>query len=150
MAACDTRDWRIILRIDAHPEIDEAINFKEISISGGVIVGKVFDASSGGFMSVLRGRCTPATATGHTDMSHLEFVFNVIDAQQRTRLLLLQGVASLAPGENDPQEFRGSFRAFLPYSSPFSVTGAATTPTGRLDTLSFDEGDMGTGTGTQT
>lgn len=146
---CDTLPWFIDLRIDGDFGSEERISFQNITIAGGVIVGKVFD-EPGEFMSVLRGTCTPADFTGNPDMVHLEFVFNVRDVRGGIFVLHLKGVGYLPPSGRF-KEFRGEFRAFLPFAGgPFSFSGDPATVTGQLENLAFDEGDTGTGTGQQT
>lgn len=154
MAACDETEWEITLRIDGDPDREETISFKEISITGGVIVGKVFNGPSipENFMSILRGHCTPAMSTGRPDMSHLEFVFNVRDLRGNLKVLHLQGIGYLPPIAGAiKKQFRGHFRCYLPYSGgPFSFIDTDPVADARLDNLVFDEGDTGTGNGQQT
>lgn len=152
MVACASIPWDITLNLDSDPEITETIGFRDVSISNGVITGNVFDEGEE-FMSVLRGRCTPSVVAGQPEMSHLNFVFTVRDRREATFLMLLDGVAFLTPG-SDKQEFHGQFRAYLPFGDILvdplgNPAGAALAP-GHLDELAFDEGETGTGNGTQT
>lgn len=149
MASCDETEWDIDFTVDNDPQHSETLAFRNISIAGGVLIGEVYD-EPGEFMSILRGTCTPSMITGRPDMSHLEFVFNVKDLRRREFLLRLHGVAYLPPGATK-KEFRGEFRVYPPYSGgPFSLVTSDPTVTGVLESLAFDEGDTGTGNGTQT
>lgn len=150
MAACDTRPWDIRLRIDNDFDHEEGISFTDLNITGGIIIGNVRDRD-GLIMSALRGRCVPSVATGHTDMSHLEFVFNIRDVRDRTLVIRMHGVGYELPGQAVNQ-FRGEFRAYEPYiGDVFSFTSPDIPPMdGRLHILAFDEGDTGSGNGTQT
>lgn len=153
MAACDDdRPWSITLRVDGDPGREESITIANLVITNGAIQGKVYHGPEdpGNFMSDLRGLCIPAMIAGQPDMSHLEFAFNVIDALQRTRLLILRGIALVVPGPDSPRQFRGSFRTFMPYSGPLVVCEELVDPPASFAVLTFDEGDTGTGTGTQT
>ncbi len=149
MAACDEDKWDIRLRIDGD-RVEEEIFFRIINITGGIIVGQVRDRDNR-LMSALRGTCRPSISTGHADMSHLEFIFNVRDIRERVMMLRLEGVGYLPPGDI-LKEFRGEFRAYNPYSGDaFSFVAASAEPIdGQLHILAFDEGDTGTGNGTQT
>lgn len=149
MAACEEDKWNIRLRIDGD-RVEEEVFFRNINITGGIIVGQVRDRDNQ-LMSALRGTCRPSMSTGHADMTHLEFIFNVKDIRERVLMLRLEGVGYLQPGQVF-KEFRGEFRAYNPYSGDaFSfVEASAEAIDGRLHILAFDEGDTGTGNGQQT
>jgi hypothetical protein len=150
MAACDEDKWNIRLKIDGDRD-DEQVSFRNINITGGIIVGQVRDRDDR-LMSALRGTCRPSMSTGHADMSHLEFIFNVRDIREKVVMLRLEGVGYLQPGHT-LKEFRGEFRAYNPYSGDafsFFEVPASDPIDGRLHILAFDEGDTGTGHGQQT
>lgn len=151
MAGCNESDWEITLKLDKGADTED-ISFKNIAITNGSLFGRV-DDDPGEFMSALRGRCTPSEITGLPDMSHLEFVFNVVDKNGKVFVLYLKGIGYLPPA-GTKKEFRGEFRAYLPYTGgPFSFSEELlqlAAPSGQLDKLVFDEGDTGTGTGQQT
>lgn len=149
MAACDEREWNIDLRIDGD-RVEERVFFRNINITGGIIVGQVRDRDNR-LMSALRGTCRPSMSTGHADMSHFEFIFNVRDIREEVVMIRLEGVGYLPPGR-DRKEFRGEFRAYNEYSGDaFSFVEVSAEPIdGRLHILAFDEGDTGTGNGQQT
>lgn len=152
MAACDETTWRIELRLDNNdPNNAEIIFLTDISITNGIIIGNVRDRD-GILMSALRGRCSPSTFAGHADMSHLDFIFHARDVRNRVLMVRLEGVGYLRPAATF-KEFRGEFRTHEPYSGDVFSLVAPPNPAqmnGQLRILSFDEGDTGTGNGTQT
>jgi hypothetical protein len=149
MAVCDESEWEMSLKIDGDPDTEETIGFRNIRITGGAVVGEVYD-EPGEFMSTLRGTCTPTVVAGRPDMSHYLFVFNVRDARGADFLLRLEGLSYLPPGA-PRKEFRGAFRAHRVFAGgPFSAAESDLDTTGQLEELAFDEGDTGTGNGQQT
>lgn len=154
MKACENIDWDIILHIDSDPDPEntETIGFRHVEITNGIITGNVED-EGGEFLSVLRGRCTPSVVDGQPEMSHMNFVFTLRDSEEELFLLLLDGIAYPNP-DTGRGEFHGQFRAYVPFGdtllSPLINPASPGPPPGHLEHLDFDEGDTGTGNGTQT
>ena len=133
MPVCADASWDMELTVD-NTTVDNHFIF-DVEVNNETITGWVRDED--GNRTELRGRCSPVTATGDSDVSFMDFRF-IARAQNGDVEILMSGVGFF----RDPRFiFEGRF--------------IAVAPTGGIDPTSLrpvgiDEGDTGTGTGTQT
>lgn len=145
MPACMINDPRVLfmdLTLEKNPAVTERLTFLDVSITAGVITGRVFDDNDE--MSALTGTCAPSIVTGEADVSLMTFVFNVKDNRGRVVGIFLTGVGFPKVADPTKLDFRGTLRAFTPTARTPQIIG------GELELLAIDPGETGTGNGSQT
>lgn len=134
MPVCANKNWDMRSTVD-NTTVDIRFAFLDVRVEDEVISGWVLDEA--GNRTPLNGRCSPVSSTGEPDVSFMDFRF-IARAQHGDVEIVMGGIGFF----KDPRiTFEGRFIAVAP-------TGELQPTSMRI--VGIDEGDTGTGSGTQT
>ena len=141
MAICDG-PWRMRLDNDNRNKGYEVFVFKDITVTGTIFTGAVWNDSATIRLSALTGTCEDL-GIGDPRLTRLTFQFRLPATTGGTVGIFLAGVGFL-PLMSTNAKFEGRFRAYTPDDGTPPSLGKA-----EVFAIMLDVGDTGTGTGMQ-